>query len=78
MQLISEGKAPKIVQATEGATYDKIWKKKAVAKVNYAIRFTVNKYPIGKTYFFYCYGLVLWTDLRHLFKKTEHVGCSVV
>ena len=38
MQLISEGKAPKIVQPTEGATYDKIWKKKAVAKVNFTIR----------------------------------------
>lgn len=33
VELISEGKAPKIVQTEEGATYDKIWKKKEVAQV---------------------------------------------
>jgi len=32
--LIANGKAPHIVQPEEGATYDKIWKKKDVAKVN--------------------------------------------
>lgn len=34
VDLISEDKAPRIVQPEEGATYDKIWKKKDVAKVN--------------------------------------------
>ena len=33
MELISENKAPRIPQPEEGATYDKIWKKKEVAKV---------------------------------------------
>lgn len=33
VDLISNGKAPKIPQPEEGATYDKIWKKKEVAKV---------------------------------------------
>ena len=33
VDLISDGKAPKIPQPEEGATYDKIWKKKEVAKV---------------------------------------------
>ena len=33
VDLISDGKAPRIVQTEEGATYDKIWKKKEVAKV---------------------------------------------
>ena len=33
VELIAEGKAPKIIQPTEGATYDKIWKKKEVAQV---------------------------------------------
>ena len=33
VELISENKAPRIVQPEEGATYDKIWKKKEVAKV---------------------------------------------
>ena len=34
VDLISDGKAPKIPQPEEGATYDKIWKKKEVAKVS--------------------------------------------
>lgn len=33
MDLIAHGKAPSIVQPEEGATYDKIWKKKDLAKV---------------------------------------------
>ena len=33
VELIAEGKAPKVMQSEEGATYDKIWKKKEVAKV---------------------------------------------
>ena len=33
VQLIADGKAPRIVQPEEGATYDKIWKKKEVAQV---------------------------------------------
>lgn len=33
VDLISNGRAPKIPQPEEGATYDKIWKKKEVAKV---------------------------------------------
>ena len=33
VQLIYEGKAPRIVQPEEGATYDKLWKKKEVAQV---------------------------------------------
>jgi len=33
VELIGEGKAPKITQSEEGATYDKIWKKKEVAKI---------------------------------------------
>lgn len=37
VELISEGKAPKITQPTEGATYDKIWKKKAVAKIDWSL-----------------------------------------
>lgn len=36
VDLIGDGKAPKIPQPEEGATYDKIWKKKEVAKVNTA------------------------------------------
>ncbi|CAH3028244.1 unnamed protein product [Porites evermanni] len=36
VDLISDGKAPKIPQPEEGATYDKIWKKKEVAKINFA------------------------------------------
>lgn len=35
VDLISDGKAPKIPQPEEGATYDKIWKKKEVAKINF-------------------------------------------
>lgn len=35
VELISEGKAPKIVQTEEGATYDKIWKKKQVAQIDW-------------------------------------------
>jgi len=34
VDLIGDGKAPKIPQPEEGATYDKIWKKKEVAKVS--------------------------------------------
>ncbi|XP_041459502.1 mitochondrial 10-formyltetrahydrofolate dehydrogenase-like isoform X1 [Lytechinus variegatus] len=33
VNLIYEGKAPRIVQPEEGATYDKIWKKKEVAQI---------------------------------------------
>lgn len=33
VDLIGDGKAPRIPQPEEGATYDKIWKKKEVAKV---------------------------------------------
>lgn len=36
VDLIGDGKAPRIPQPEEGATYDKIWKKKEVAKVNAA------------------------------------------
>jgi len=35
VQLIQEGKAPRIKQPEEGATYDKIWKSKDLAKVNW-------------------------------------------
>ena len=42
VDLISEGKAPRIVQPDEGATYDKIWKKKDVAKVMVKL-FVVSK-----------------------------------
>ncbi|CAB4005971.1 Cytosolic 10-formyltetrahydrofolate dehydrogenase [Paramuricea clavata] len=35
VDLISDGKAPRIVQPEEGATYDKIWKKKEVAKIHW-------------------------------------------
>ena len=35
VDLIAHGKAPKIIQPLEGATYDKIWKKKAVAEINW-------------------------------------------
>ncbi|XP_046839879.1 cytosolic 10-formyltetrahydrofolate dehydrogenase-like [Xenia sp. Carnegie-2017] len=35
VELISDGKAPRIVQSEDGATYDKIWKKKDVAKINW-------------------------------------------
>ena len=42
VDLISEGKAPRIVQPEEGATYDKIWKKKDVAKVMVEL-FVVSK-----------------------------------
>ncbi|XP_078001442.1 mitochondrial 10-formyltetrahydrofolate dehydrogenase-like isoform X2 [Glandiceps talaboti] len=35
VDLISEGKAPRIAQPEEGATYDKIWKKKAVAEMQW-------------------------------------------
>ena len=34
VDLIGDEKAPKIPQPEEGATYDKIWKKKEVAKVS--------------------------------------------
>ena len=34
MELIANDKAPKIIQSEEGATYDKMWKKKSVAQVN--------------------------------------------
>ena len=34
VELIAEGKAPCIKQTEEGATYDAIWKKKAVVKVS--------------------------------------------
>lgn len=37
VELISEGKAPRIVQTEEGATYDKIWKKKGVAKIDWGL-----------------------------------------
>lgn len=37
MELIADGKAPKIPQTEDGATYDKIWKKKEVAKVSQVI-----------------------------------------
>ena len=33
VDLIATGKAPRIVQPEEGASYDKIWKKKSVAEV---------------------------------------------
>lgn len=35
VNLIADGKASKTVQPEEGATYDKIWKKKEVAQVGY-------------------------------------------
>ncbi|XP_002736701.1 cytosolic 10-formyltetrahydrofolate dehydrogenase-like [Saccoglossus kowalevskii] len=35
VDLIHEGKAPRIAQSEEGATYDKIWKKKSVAEINW-------------------------------------------
>jgi len=35
VELIAEGKAPRIVQTEEGATYDPIWKKKDVAKIDW-------------------------------------------
>ncbi|XP_070557579.1 mitochondrial 10-formyltetrahydrofolate dehydrogenase-like isoform X2 [Ptychodera flava] len=35
VDLISEGKAPRIPQPEEGATYDKIWKKKEVAQIKW-------------------------------------------
>ncbi|XP_032218794.1 cytosolic 10-formyltetrahydrofolate dehydrogenase isoform X2 [Nematostella vectensis] len=35
VELIANGKAPRITQPEEGATYDKIWKKKEVAKINW-------------------------------------------
>lgn len=35
VELIADGKAPKITQPEEGATYDKIWKKKSVAKIDW-------------------------------------------
>jgi len=37
VELISEGKAPRIVQPTEGATYDKMWKKKELAKIDWSM-----------------------------------------
>jgi hypothetical protein len=42
VDLISDGKAPRIVQPEEGATYDKIWKKKEVAKVVYIYELAVR------------------------------------
>ena len=33
MELIAKDCAPKVTQPKEGATYDKIWKKKQVAEV---------------------------------------------
>ena len=69
VQLITEGKDQKIVQPTEGATYGKIWKKKAVAKVNFTIRSLSTKTQFGKTCYFYSYRPILWTDLRHLKKS---------
>ncbi|XP_071960536.1 cytosolic 10-formyltetrahydrofolate dehydrogenase-like isoform X2 [Antedon mediterranea] len=35
VDLISENEAPKIVQPEEGATYDKLWRKKELAKINW-------------------------------------------
>ncbi|XP_031571747.1 cytosolic 10-formyltetrahydrofolate dehydrogenase-like isoform X1 [Actinia tenebrosa] len=37
VELIADGKAPKIPQTEDGATYDKIWKKKEVAKINWGL-----------------------------------------
>ena len=34
MKLIEDGKAPRIVQWEGGATYDQLWQKKDLAKVN--------------------------------------------
>ncbi len=48
MQLIADGKAVKITQPEEGATYDAIWKKKKVAKVGLKPLF-VMKYGITQT-----------------------------
>jgi hypothetical protein len=38
VELIADDKAPRITQTEEGATYDKIWKKKEVAKVSSLIQ----------------------------------------
>lgn len=35
VRLIAEGKAPRITQTEEGATYDKIWKKKDLAEIKW-------------------------------------------
>ncbi|XP_033116577.1 cytosolic 10-formyltetrahydrofolate dehydrogenase-like [Anneissia japonica] len=35
VDLISENKAPRIVQPEEGATYDKLWRKKELAQINW-------------------------------------------
>ena len=44
VNLIYEGKAPRIVQPEEGATYDKIWKKKEVAQVEHWFELSSNSY----------------------------------
>ena len=35
--MVANGDAPKVPQSEEGATYDKIWKNKSVAKVSYEL-----------------------------------------
>lgn len=52
VKLIQEGKAPRITQPEEGATYDKMWKSKDQAKINWAqdalISFTRHRIYIAK------------------------------
>ena len=66
VDLISDGKAPKIPQPEEGATYDKIWKKKEVAKVciinMLLIIYFHEELFQAVTSSIYCYILFLNTD----------------